>query len=572
MAKEIKTVKPESDASQKSAQNIKVTGPETSDNFRPTKAWSKLHDSVPISQRKGLPENARPVQDPNDPSILKTGKKPVSRDERVKSILGSVPNVYDADAHKKVREDLKAARKERADLKGYARQEQRDTLREDSHANAVVDYIIKKSGWAGLVHAIAKDEDEYGNKGHKKEIMPEARDLIKNLADELLSVAPEALTDKERVFMNVWNGQGEYDEAFSADTDVSDKTKTIKGLQDKSKQLTKDKAKQEKLQNDALNAAVGTGRHSVDIDISTPGQWRGFNVTGGGANAGYAMRVETDENGEKFAVGYNTFGDNQADTDRDPVYKRSLSDFKGSKDPIEGALNEFKTVMESNIGKIEGKWKGKAKKINEGKIKFAGDLLVGRDFDAMINVMRRPKVIYTIKQNGLVVDDETNTILRPEDLPEGHKARKVYLTDEETEELRKAGIPLESKYLGSEEGYIKQTVGAAKGGKVNGQTQVVKRTYIIDPKTGEKVYANKKSVREGNGGWNKAQTLKGASIGNITYGSDKDKEKLRSQQKRQDEDMNVGREAKQKAMIDNMTPEQLNDWNVYQALSKFGKL
>lgn len=538
-------------------------GTTKSDNYRPTKAWSKLHDSVPISERHSENQTALSV----DEVDKKQGKKPVSASDRKQAIFDSVPQIYDPEAHQKNKQALKSAREYANLLKEDARKEANADKRADTHADALISHIIKKSGWSGLVRAVAKGNTEFGNKGHKKEINPEAIDLIKGIAEELSGQPLDTLTDKERKFMNVWNGKGEYTEAFENDLGVAEAMSKVKALSDESKKFTAQKAEQNRLFNKALSDAAGRERHTVDIDINTRGGWRGFRVVDGGASNAYALHVETDENGEKRAVGYLVYGDNQVDTDKDPVFNRPLSEFN---DSFESALKAFKSDMEGILGKHNGTWKNKGKEIKQKTLDFTGKLLLNQDYDEALTGFGKSKLEDILKKNGLVVEAETNKIMRPEDLPEGAKTRKVYETDEEREALRKAGIPTQSKNLGGQEGYMSLSTGSGKGGKKqNGQTKAHIRNHTIDPKTGEKVYSNKDSIKKGNEGWNKATVVKGAAFGNQDLGSDKAKEQLRRAEQKQDDAMNLQKEAKQKALLDKMDPQKVKNWEAFNVLKGF---
>jgi hypothetical protein len=426
--------------------------------YPPSKTEALEADKVPLNER---PNNASTYH--VDEADKAHGNKPVSASDRRAEIMKSVPNNYDVKAHK-------AALQERKDISENAKV----SSKKDPYTSGIIKELRGLSGWVSLVRAIKSGKTEYKAGSNTYTITPELTDKIKQAVEDLKNVNPEALTDAEKNVLDEW------------DSDI---------LKDKLKDFTKQKKEHDKAYEKALDEAAGSGRHSVKVDVNASGVWDGFRVVKGGKTAGYAMRIETDKDGNKIAVGYGLFGDNQPDTDLGPVFTRSMSDFNNNRD---AALKFFQTAMESNTGEVKGSYAPVYAKVNAANKDFAKNNTLNKDYSKVLALYGSKKLYDIMRENDFVVDEETNKVVPIEDVPDGHSWIRPYATDEEKENLRtgrtlKAGLVdlnaaaqkrLDTRFkdqLGPNEHVVLESHTARNiGANSNGAVKLVKEYYAVD--------------------------------------------------------------------------------------------
>lgn len=166
------------------------------------------------------------------------------------------------------------------------------------------------------------------------------------------------------------------------------------------------------------------------------------------ARAAARIETETDKfgqkipDGRKMVVAYSVTGNNKVgyspNTNEDPIFKVPLEEGK----TLEDYRPQIKLRLNANVGELKGGHRTEYNKKMKAGSEWAADSIIGKNYDDIIaeKIEKKNHLVKDIMDNGLVVDDETGIIYKADDLPEGHKARQIALSDEDKAELRQAGI------------------------------------------------------------------------------------------------------------------------------------
>ena len=199
-------------------------------------------------------------------------------------------------------------------------------------------------------------------------------------------------------------------------------------------------------------------KQKVDFTISSPTnakitKWMAIKSDrdeheGKVARAAARIETETDKFGQKIpdsrkmVVAYSVTGDNKTgyspNTNEDPIFKVPLEEGK----TLEDYRPQIKLRLNANVGELKGGRRTEYNKKMKAGSEWAASTLIGKNYDDILaeKIEKKEHLVKDIMDNGLVVDDETGTICKADDLPEGHKARQIALSDEDKAELRQAGI------------------------------------------------------------------------------------------------------------------------------------
>ena len=225
-----------------------------------------------------------------------------------------------------------------------------------------------------LINAAVKEFIEPIWKGEGGDVKVQSNSMITSVASALKKIVAgksdasvqKVFEDKRKALESKQNKSME-DILFLKAWDLLEANATAEGNIAEQKQNVK--AARSKLT--AANAAVKQHEAAVDRALSEYNKgtrksktehkdgWYITKVSGGGANASYAARVE-DRDGKKQFVGYSVTA-GSPDTFRDPVYIKDYQEYNGERDPN---VQDFENFAEANLNKVEGGTKGQAKERN----------------------------------------------------------------------------------------------------------------------------------------------------------------------------------------------------------------
>lgn len=391
-------------------------GATKSDNYKPTKTEQMKYDSVPVNERETKNQTQYAKDDSGTKVDKNASKKDVSLKNEKKSLQAS---------REQLSSEIAAANDKRT--KAYKSIKERGTimkvLDKDISSAFNKQYNSPKAKGAdqelyeltrkhaGDIMLVGKDKDTRKVNGIVMHLDPERVERIKWWHNMLSG--RDNLDEQERVFMDLWNGKSGNTQARLNDDEYS----VLAAEQNADKEAAKNATQEITKKRRQLNslAPKDTSRKAEVVPSENLGtNWTVISVSGGGAAARYAMHPVKDENGSIYYEGYsvqnNNAGGYSVNTQNKPIFRSDNSDF-------DTALMEFKTAMESNTGKLEGK--KDYTDINEEKINYNKNVILGMDWDELREHYKDfllpgttlQDVFATMDKNGLVVDEESNTIM-----------------------------------------------------------------------------------------------------------------------------------------------------------------